>query len=78
MRQVQRDYEKRIKDIERQREQLLDEMDGREKELLVRVEGLEEERRGLERQLKKTSSQHDYLVDANAILSSENERYLLL
>ena len=53
-------------------------MDGREKELLVRVEGLEEERRGLERQLKKTSSQHDYLVDANTILSSENERYLLL
>lgn len=62
--------------MERQREQLIVEMEEREKELLGKVEGLEEERRGLERQLKKTSSQNDYLAEANAIMSSENERYV--
>lgn len=74
LRQVQRDYEKRVKRVERQREALIEEMEGREKELLSRVENLEEDRRGLERRLKKTSSEHEFLSENNAIISSENER----
>ena len=63
-----------MKHVERQREELINEMDGRERELLMRVEGLEEERRALERRIKKMSSQHDYISENNGILSSENER----
>jgi hypothetical protein len=74
---MSRDYEKRIKEMERQREQLIIDMEEREKELLGKVEGLEEERRMLERQLKKTSSQQEYLMDTNVILSNENEQYVL-
>ena len=63
--------------MERQREALIEEMEGREKELLSRVENLEEDRRGLERRLKKTSSEHEFLSENNAIISSENERYVM-
>lgn len=70
---MSRDYEKRIKDMERQRELLLVEMEDREKELIGKVVRLEEERRGLERQLKRTSSQHDFLIDTNTTLNNEND-----
>ena len=74
IRSVSRDYEKRIKDLERQRETLLVEMEEREKEMTRKTVQLEEERRGLERQLKKTSSQLDYLMEGNTALSNENEK----
>ena len=60
--------------MERQRETLLVEMEEREKEMTRKTVQLEEERRGLERQLKKTSSQLDYLMEGNTGLSNENEK----
>lgn len=50
------------------------EMEEREKEMIGKAGRLEEERRGLERQLKKTSSQLDFLTEGNTALSNENER----
>ena len=37
LKQVQTDYEKRVKDVEGQREQLLDEMESRESTLINKV-----------------------------------------
>ena len=37
IKQVQSDYEKRLKDVETQREQLLDEMESRETTLIAKV-----------------------------------------
>lgn len=71
---MQMDYEKRIRDVEKQRGQLLEEMDSREGELLRRVDGLEDDKRVLERNLKKSVSERDHYNELNTILSSENDR----
>ena len=49
-------------------------MEGREKELLGRLHALKDEGRSLERELKKTTSQHDFLAEANSLTVSENQR----
>ena len=75
LRQVQQDYEKRVHDVEQQREYLVKEMELREDELLGKVGQLEEERRQLERRLKKCSTDRDHMSDVNSILSTENDRW---
>ena len=77
LRHMQMDYEKRIRDVEKQRGQLLEEMDNREGELLRRVDGLEDDKRVLERNLKKSVSERDHYNELNTILSSENDRCLI-
>ena len=78
LRQVQQDYEKRVHDVEQQREYLVKEMELREDELLGKVGQLEEERRQLERRLKKCSTDRDHVSDINSILSAENDRWVWL
>ena len=68
-------YEKRVRDVEKQRGQLLEEMDSREGELLKRIDDLEDDKRVLERRLKKSVSERDHYNELNTILSSENDRY---
>ena len=72
---MQQDYEKRVHDVEQQREYLVKEMELREDELLGKVGQLEEERRQLERRLKKCSTDRDHMSDVNSILSTENDRW---
>ena len=74
---MQMDYEKRVRDVEKQRGQLLEEMDSREGELLKRIDDLEDDKRVLERRLKKSVSEGDHYNELNTILSSENDRFVL-
>ena len=74
---MQMDYEKRVRDVEKQRGQLLEEMDSREGELLKRIDDLEDDKRVLERRLKKSVSERDHYNELNTILSSENDRFVL-
>lgn len=78
LRHMQLDYEKRVRDVEKQRGQLLAEMDTREVELLKRIDILEEDKRVLERRLKKSVSERDHFYELNTILASENDRLAVL
>lgn len=72
--QVQVDYERRLREAENQRERLLDEMEARETTLIAKVGKLEEDGRQVERRLKQSLSEQEHLTEHNTFLTGEIDR----